>query len=385
MSYSWLCFYLAVISSVALGTILIDLLIGVRSIKRLKAISIRPTARPRISIVVAARNEEQKIEAGLGSLLMQDYHDFEVILVNDRSTDSTASIARRLSQRFPSLKVLDVAKLPDGWLGKNHALYLGASHASGELLLFTDADVVMRPDTITRASAYFLQELLDHLALTPEVRVPGTLLNIVVGGFTIFFSIFARPWKAPDPKSAKHIGIGAFNMIRKDIYERIGTHKAIALRPDDDLKLGKLVKKHGYRQELLSGADLLWVEWYASLGQMVDGLMKNSFSGLEYRLWLVPVATMAQFFLFVWPFLGTFLTTGTARWLNMLMCVALVSVCAYHAALFRAKPLYALGIPIASLVMTYIIWKSTLTTLFNGGISWRGTHYPLEKLRANKV
>jgi glycosyltransferase involved in cell wall biosynthesis len=378
--------YLALFSFPLLLALTLDLFVGAQSLKYLKD---TPPAvaknLPRVSVITAARNEEKRIEAALSSLLNQDYPAHEVIAIDDRSTDATGPVLDRLAAANPVLKVLHISELPPGWLGKNHALYFGAERASGDYFLFTDADVVMEMSTVRRAIAYLTKHSLDHLTLAPEVRVPGVWLNVFIAGFGVFFSLFTKPWKAKDPRSPKHIGIGAFNLIRASVYRQIGTHKAIALRPDDDLKLGKLVKKCGFRQDIVLGVGLVWVEWYASLRELIQGLMKNSFSGVDYRFALVPTATLAHFLFFVWPVLGVFLTSGMTRWMNLSMALMTVFTCCHHNWRFRANPIYALGLPFASLLFIYIIWRSTLTTLANGGINWRDTHYALDELRRNKV
>src|SRR5262249_45072247 len=140
------------------------------------------------------------------------------------------------------------------------------------------------PTVLRRAVALMEHDALDHLAAIPLVRVPGFALSAFVAAFGVFFCVYARPWKASDPRSQSHIGIGAFNLLRSSVYTAVGTHRAIAMRPDDDMKLGKLVKKAGFRQDVVLGRSLLVVEWYATLGELVDGLMKNAFAGVNYSM-----------------------------------------------------------------------------------------------------
>jgi hypothetical protein len=162
-------------------------------------------------------------------------------------------------------------------LGKNHALCVGSAEASGTLLLFTDADVVFEPATLRRAVTLMWLDGLDYLTAIQDARVPGVALNAFVAALGVFFALYARPWKAQDAHSRHHVGVGAFNLIRAEAYRAIGTHRAIAMRPDDDIKLGKLVKKRGFHQDVVYGRDLIIVDWYASPGELIDGLMKNAF------------------------------------------------------------------------------------------------------------
>ncbi len=381
-----LLFYLAIVTLVFFVAFGIDLVVGNRSIGFLK--DLRDTRNGpglRVSIIIPARNEERNIQEALRSVLSQDYENAEVIVINDRSADQTGAILDRMARTHPALRVIHVTELPPGWLGKNHAMFCGAQQATGDLLLFTDADIVMRPSTVRKAVGYLVANQIDHLTITPEVRMPGILLDVFVGAFTIFFSLYARPWKAKDPKSKRFIGIGGFNLVRAAVYRGVGTHRAIAMRPDDDLKLGKLIKHGGFRQELLFGRDMLHVEWYPSLREMINGLMKNAFAGVNYSILAIVASSITQFLLNVWPFLGLFLTHGITRILNAAIVLIILFICWDNARFHNSRRWYGIGFPISTLLFIYIMWRSMLITLINNGIRWRGTHYPLAELRANKV
>lgn len=381
-----LLFYLAIVTLVFFVAFGIDLVVGNRSIGFLK--DLRDTRNGpglRVSIIIPARNEERNIQEALRSVLSQDYENAEVIVINDRSADQTGAILDRMARTHPALRVIHVTELPPGWLGKNHAMFCGAQQATGDLLLFTDADIVMQPSTVRKAVGYLVANQIDHLTITPEVRMPGILLDVFVGAFTIFFSLYARPWKAKDPKSKRFIGIGGFNLVRAGVYRGVGTHRAIAMRPDDDLKLGKLIKHGGFRQELLFGRDMLHVEWYPSLREMINGLMKNAFAGVNYSILAIVASSITQFLLNVWPFLGLFLTHGITRILNAAIVLIILFICWDNARFHNSRRWYGIGFPISTLLFIYIMWRSMLITLINNGIRWRGTHYPLAELRANKV
>jgi hypothetical protein len=165
----------------------------------------------------------------------------------------------------------------------------------------------------------------------------------------------------------------------------VGGHQAIAMRPDDDLKLGKLLKTRGFRQEFVFGQGALRVEWYASVRELVQGLMKNAFSGVDYRVRVVVVATVTQLVLLVWPFLALLLTSGPTRGLNLASVLVLLGLCWINAPLAGVRRWHGVGFPLATLLFLYILWRAMLLTLWNDGIDWRGTHYPLAELKANKV
>lgn len=375
---------LAILTALVLGVALADFAIGHRRLRPLEHVTPSQNS-PLVSIIAAARNEARGIEAALRSVLRLDYPAIEVIVVDDRSTDETGAILARLARLHPRLNVKHISALPEGWLGKNHALYVGAEAASGELLLFTDADVVFEPTALRRAVGFMEREELDHLAAIPDVRVPGLALNAFVTAFGVFFMLYARPWKARDPNSRHHIGVGAFNLIRSAVYRAVGTHRAIAMRPDDDLKLGKLVKKRGFRQDVVHGKDFIIVEWYSSVREMIDGLMKNAFAGVEYSLVTLAGSTVALLLLNVWPFVALWTTHGVTRALNG-VCVMLIVLLFWTSTGYAGARLgYVLAYPAAVLLFVYIMWRSALVAVIRGTVTWRGTAYPLAQMRANRV
>jgi cellulose synthase/poly-beta-1,6-N-acetylglucosamine synthase-like glycosyltransferase len=356
-----------------------------RSIPRLPDAALLPAADwPRLSVIAPARNEEQGVRAAVESLVRQDYPALELVVVDDRSTDRTGAILAALTEEHPGrLRVVTVTELPDGWLGKNHALWLGACQSAGSWLLFTDADVVFDPTCLRRAVAYAEARKLDHLTMSPKLLARGYWLNAFVNFFLYAFTVFIRPDLANDPKTRVGIGVGAFNLIRRSAYERIGTHEAISLRPDDDMKLGKRVKLAGLRQRVLNGADVLSVRWYATLGEAIRGLEKNSFAGAEYRapvaLGMVAVlaGTLAAPWALVWMAHG---------WTRRLLAatVATQTLTYIGANWLNQRPIlrYLPSFPFTALLFCYVALRSTWLTLRQGGVRWRDTLYPLAELRA---
>ncbi len=377
--------FLAIITLLFFASFSIELALGNRSIKFLrqspKFVSINP---PRVSVIIPARNEERAIEQALQSVLKQDYANLEIIVLNDRSTDLTGVILERMAQSHETLRVINIKELPAKWLGKNHALFMGARQATGQLLLFTDADVMMKPDTISKAVNYLLTQKLDHLTCLPEQTTPSTALRIFIATFGFLFSLYARPWRANSP-NRWHIGIGAFQLIRAEFYHRIGGHLPIALRPDDDMKLGKLIKQNGGQQEMVWGTGLMSVTWYHSIKELIAGLMKNAFAGVNYSLLLVIFSTISLFLFNVFPVIAVFLFGGTSRWINLVTIAVIAFIFVDNARFVGLPRWYALGFPFASLLFIYILWKSALKAIFSGTIEWRGTRYSLHDLKANKL
>ncbi|MCA1734075.1 MAG: glycosyltransferase, partial [Acidobacteria bacterium] len=232
-------FYLALATLALLTLFSIESGIGSFRLRSLSSLPATGDDWPRVSVVVAGRNEEAAVEDAVVSLLALDYPDLEIVFVNDRSDDATGSILDRLAASDPRLRVIHVTELPEGWLGKNHALHLGAARASGTVLLFTDADVMFEPSTLRRAVRYLLDRNLDHLAASPRIVVRSPIVGMFVASFGLFFSIFSKPWRASGPNPKHHVGIGAFNLVKSSTYRRVGGHEPIRMRPDDDMKLAK--------------------------------------------------------------------------------------------------------------------------------------------------
>lgn len=340
---------------------------------------------PSVSVVIAARNEAGTIEAALRTVLALEYAPLEVVVVNDRSSDGTGAILRRVAREAPELRVLEVDALPAGWLGKNHALSVGAKAARGEWILFTDADVHFGPSALAHGMGLAREAGVDHLAVAPRLRMRGVLLELFAGAFTFLFAHMIRPWRARDPRSRRHIGIGAFNLVRREAYTSVGGHAPIRMRPDDDLQLGKLLKLRGYRQDVAFGGDLVSVEWYSSLRAAARGLEKNTFSAFDYSLPRAALAGTIAVCVTLLPFLLLPFASGPAFWLSLGTCLLLLLL---HAGSTRAaggRPLLALLLPLAMLLVFVIGGRATALTLLRGGIRWRDTFYPLEELRRNRI
>ncbi len=364
----------------------LDLVLGNRSIRSLHQVTTEDvTAWPRVTVIVAARNEARHIAEGVRSLLALDYPAFEIVAVNDRSEDATGAILDAMAQADPRLSVIHLHQLPPGWLGKNHALHLGAERAHGQLLLFTDADIVMAPTTLSRAVALMQQQGLDHLTVAPAMTMPTPFLQMFGATFALFFAMFMRPWKARDPNSPCHVGIGAFNLVRAASYRSVGGHETIRLRPDDDVKLGKIIKRGGYRSEIAFGRALVSVEWYSSVGEVIRGLEKNAFAGCDYRILLVLAGMAFHLLATIWPYLAVVVCPGVTRVIYAGVVVLLTVLQAGCARANGFKRWHALGLPVATALFVWIVLRAMVLNLAQGGIRWRGTFYSLTELKSNRV
>ncbi len=338
-----------------------------------------------VSILVPACNEGATIEPAMRSLLALDYPDLEIIAVNDRSTDDTGDILDRLALDNPRLKVRHVTGLPPGWLGKNHALQIAGEQARGEWLLFTDADVVFAPDTVRRGVAYARTRNIEHLVVSPRCETRDFWERLFVSYFGLMFCFRVRPWDIANPKSKAYVGLGAFNLVRADAYRAFGGHQALPLDVLDDTKLGKVIKRNGFRTHLLEGGDVISVRWVVGLKGVIDGLTKNAFAGFDYSLWRTAGAIAALFYTALYPILALLLPGGTTRLMG-LGALCLMALGAHTMKrVTEAGGEYGLAYPLASLVLIYIILRSTWRCYRQQGILWRGTLYPLDELRRGVV
>jgi len=362
---------------------------GIGRVPLLEATKVpEPDRYPSVSVVVAARDEVRAVGEAVGSLLAQDYPGpFQVVAVDDRSTDGTGEVLGRLASEDAKLKVLRVQELPPGWLGKTHAQGLGAGEAAGEWLLFTDADVRFSPGAVRRAVAFAKEGGLDHLVLFPEVVSKGVLLRGFVGAFAGFFLMGFRPWRARDARFRSYVGVGAFQLVRRGAYEAVGGHRRIRLRPDDDVKLGKAIKGKGFRQDVAFGTGLVSVEWHRSALGAVRGLEKSIFPGVDYSLPVALFAAVGLVFTNVVPYGSLLFSRGPLRYvhgLNVALILAFYAVQARYTG-DRLPLLYWALHPVSAGLLAYATLRSAYKILHRGGLEWRGTFYPLEELKQNRV
>lgn len=357
-----------------------------RSLRRQSDRVPEPQSWPFLSVVVPARDEGHKVEAGLRSLLQSDYPNFEIIALNDRSRDQTGAIMDSLSAEAApgqgSLRVIHITELPDGWLGKNHALHVGSQQARGEWILFTDGDVIYKPDTLRRAMRYALARNIDHLPLFPNIEAHSVIEAAFVACFAVVFMGGTQPGLVSTKAPWFYVGVGAFNLVRRSAFERANGFNPIRLDILDDVKLGKLLKRTGGRGEVLRADDGLQIRWQQSAWACITGLEKNAFASANYSvfslLWIVGMTA----FIFLGPLLGT-IFAGDARAGFVTALVVSHLIYGFNSYLFgHTFWVFPLMIP-AGMAFLFAFVRSTWITLRQGGVRWRDTFYPLDLLRKN--
>jgi glycosyltransferase involved in cell wall biosynthesis len=338
-------------------------------------------------VVVACRNEASGIRAALSSLLAQDYPALELIAVDDRSEDATGAILDELGAAHPMLRVVHLTELPPGWLGKTNALARGAAVASGDWILFTDADVVFGSGALRRAVAWAVGDGLGHAVALPHFVAPGLLERAFVSLFGMFLFIHLRLHELRRPGSAAHLGIGAFNLVRRDAYQSIGGHERLRLEVADDVKLGLILRRSGVRQGCADSGGLVRVRWQSGFFASMRGLVKNFFAGSEYRWGGVARSAFGVPLITAFPAACLVLPVSHVTWILAAAAfglpVALLGLAARRLAGGRGYE--GLFLPIAGLGLAAVAVASAVVTTWRGGVVWRGTRYGLDELRTHGV
>ncbi|QWU13573.1 Glycosyltransferase, catalytic subunit of cellulose synthase and poly-beta-1,6-N-acetylglucosamine synthase [Paenibacillus sophorae] len=333
---------------------------------------------PLISVIIAARNEHKALERCIRSLAGQTYSNLEIIAVDDRSTDNTQAIIEEMAAKYPNVSGVYIQELPEHWMGKSHALYEGVKLANGEWLLFTDGDILFQPECVSKAEAYCRKGSLDHLTLIPDFH--GNHLFSKLYGAFIFLSAssFGMLWKVKNPKAPQSLGVGAFNLVKRSTYEKIGTHASFSYVTTDDNALGKKIKQAGCRQDAVYGTRMIVVwNWYESLGQLIGSVEKSVFS---FRNALT--TTLSCLLTMLYPWAGLFIGPMVPRILcavSLLSVFWLYFVYARHAGGGRW---YGIAHPLIGLCLMFGGLRGAFRASRRGGMTWRGTTYDLKNLKS---
>lgn len=378
-----LLFWLALIILLLTIAMSLEVAIGMGRMTNIR--DVRPMQQediPRVSVIIPACNEADSIEPALQSVLELDYANLEIIVVNDRSTDNTDAVLERMKNRYPNIILHNISELPKGWMGKSHALHSGAEQAHGDYFLFTDADIIMEKTTLSRAMHHMLDNNLDHMSMFFGSITQGGLLNALIMETGGSLMLLFKPWKAKDKKSKKYMGVGSFNLVKASAYKAIEGHSALAMHPIDDIMLGKVLKQRGFSQDCLFGQDFVQVKWYATVREFINGVMKNTFAVYQFKVMNVLLGILFILMFHVMPFWAFFFTSGITR--ALFGAVVVVRILSFVNAFLEAKipPWYSVWSLVTPYINIYILAKATITTILNKGITWRGTYYPLDELKA---
>jgi len=335
---------------------------------------------PFVSVCVPARNEERDIEACLTSLLNQDYPHFEVIVVDDNSTDKTPGIIESLKERHPNLIAIQGAALPSDWYGKPFALHQAQHKARGELLLFTDADPVFQPFALKTAVHLMQKHQLDMVSLLPGSEFGSFWERAVQPVIFAFIAALTRFKQVNDPKSPAAMGVGAFILVRREVYDGVGGHETLKQTILEDIGLARLVKRAGATMMIADAKKIYAIRMYHSFREIWIGWRKNVFLAMKKSIFKT-----FYYILCVWGFVVTpWLMVGTHLWVGSGLVWQAMALSGLGLVLItkwilchelNLEKRYALLFPLGALVMAAIMINSMIHVLYRGQAEWRGRTY----------
>lgn len=334
---------------------------------------------PPLSLVVAARDEGQTIGTALRSILDLDYPELEVILVDDRSSDDTAQVARSLQETHPRgarLHLVENHELPEGWLGKVHAQHLGVTAARHSLILLTDADVVFSPQALKRAVTAQQVLAADHIAVLPHLQTHGFWEPSIAAYLEALVVMFLRP-SSVHRSRYRCVGVGAFGLFTREMLAQAGYLESLRLQVIDDGFLGLMVKARKGRQFVLVGQQDLSLRWFSGLSGFLQGIEKNAYAAVGYRL---PLALLATLVISA-PFWGLLLLIiGSPGW--GAATYGLLALGGGIVGRGQQSPAWsAFTFPLASLAVATAFLRSAILAERRQAVVWRDTSYSLSQLR----
>ena len=341
-----------------------------------------PQRWPSLSVVIAARDEAEHLETAARTLLEQDYPDLEIVLVDDRSSDGTAEAVERLAAADGRVAAVHIGDLPDGWLGKVNAHRVGTEAASGEWILYTDADVHYAPGTLRRSVALALERRLDHLVILGCSDTRRFWLDVTYRAFDVGFVMITRASELRKEGSAS--GTGGYSLMRRTALDRTPGFEWLKMEVADDVALARMLEAHGARHAFYTGFAHLTIPWYPTLGAMAKGLEKNFFAAAHYSAPRLILSVTLIWALLPAPWFA--LGLGPA-WLKILGVAALLPCCLASGLLqykFGHRLLPAACLPVGFFLMFWMQLRAAVLCLWRGGVSWRGTFYPLKDLKAGQ-
>ncbi|AIC15363.1 glycosyltransferase [Nitrososphaera viennensis] len=354
-------------------------------------------SRPRVSVILPARNEEKYIASCLDTLLAQDYPNFEVIAINDSSTDRTGEIIQSYAARDSRIVYVSTPAKPEGWAGKNWACHQGYKKASGEYLFFTDADTKHEPDVMSLAVGRMLSEGLDALTAMPRLLCNDFWTKVTLPALSTFLHTRFSPLRVNNPKQKTGYFFGSFFVITKKTYEAVGTHEGVRQELVEDGALGSKVKAAGFRMKMVRGekhVEAIWARDFTTLWhglrRLVIPLYHQDHAGAHL------IAT-AVFFIMFAPFLflaytvPVFALAAAAGGLaglsatillgvhvaTIMMLLATTAVQSKHGVM--QSPAYALGSPLSGALIYLGFASAIVDARKKGAVSWRGRQYTVSE------
>lgn len=332
-----------------------------------------------VTVIVPARNEGKRIlTRSVSSMLIQRHRNIQVVVVDDRSTDETGDILENLKKETESSRLTIVIgkELPEGWLGKPHALEQGLQVANGEWILTTDADIVFAPEAVGTAVSHAETNGYDALTLVPRLDLESFWERVFMPVFG-WFCLLAMPLhRVNDPRRPESLGVGNFFLVRRSVLEKLGGFSSIRADVAEDLRLAEIIKGEGFRLRIETAPDLIRTRMYAGLSEMWSGFTKNLFSALKFSVvkgaaafvtiigfGVLPVVAFPMLFLAGFESAAAFCFTAY-----------LIQILAFAVILknIEQNPIYAVFIPLGFLIYGLILLNSMLRILSGKGVMWKG-------------
>jgi chlorobactene glucosyltransferase len=341
---------------------------------------------PLISVIVPARNEARNIERCTTALFVQTYPKYEIIVVDDRSSDETPHILSKLKNQGALLRIIHGAELPSGWAGKPHALVQGAAVARGEWLCFMDADTFAEPNLLWTTYRIALKQAADMFTILTDQELGSfwerTILPLVFLGLSFGFPA----QRVNDPHTPDAIANGQFILVKRSVYDQVGGHTAVKERVDEDKAIATLVKRAGHRLIIADGRKVASTRMYTSLPEMWEGWTKNIYLGLQDRLWLLlfgaflglVVSILLPVWLvgsLVWLTSGGDITAAIISGEASVLWIYLIDKRFQACRAFSIPGTYAFTFPLGALIFTLMMAASAFNVISGRGVRWKGRRY----------
>ena len=367
-----------VLNSIILVMWIVALLRTILNLTTLHRLRARMPARtPLVSIIIPARDEEASIGETVQAMLAQTYPSIEVIVVDDRSTDSTGAILKSIDD--PRLIAIRGEEPPEGWLGKPWALHQGSLRARGDLLLFVDADVVYQPPAVAAAVARFEETEPAMMTLFPRLGMRGFWEHIAMPNLAVFAFMVMDLWLANRTRIPfLALGGGPGNLVRRDVYDAAGGHEALKAAVVDDVALARLIRSAGHRTEAVRADDFVYVRMYRGLRELVHGFTKNSFATFGRSYVSVIILVILSLVLHVYPYLAAL--TGDAAAIATVILISVTRVILFTSLGYRLDNAL-FGNPLMVLLWMWILIRSTWITGIRRQLHWRGRTYDASRTR----
>lgn len=358
---------------------------------RLETFDRTSVSTPKVSVILPARNEERYIGRCLDTLLAQDYSNFQIIAINDSSTDATGKIMQEYSAKDSRVVYVSAPAKPDGWAGKNWACYQGYLRSEGEILMFTDADTEHASNTMSLATQHLLSQNLDALTAVPHLVCNDFWTKITLPALATFLHTRFSPLRVNDPKVKTGYFFGSFFIITRGTYEAVGTHKGVKEELVEDGALGGKVKSSNFKMKMVRGERHIDAIWARDLSSLWHGLRRLMMPLYHQDRIGAGLMTIAVFFILLVPFLTvpySALASGLAGNISseilILIQVMAVGIIFITTGFQCAKgvyenPSYALAAPISGAIVSFGFLSAIIDAARRGAVSWRDREYTVSK------